>query len=74
MCRKPLNVSSFVVKEITKFRIVFNWSIPIVTGVIIMPNIIEIKANQYAQLARKKFFTQSNILAGLTRLIIAEVF
>jgi hypothetical protein len=70
---KILNISSFVVKEITKFRIVFDWSIRILTDDIITPNIIQIKANQYAQLARKKFFTHSNILAGLTRLIIAEV-
>jgi hypothetical protein len=56
-----------------KFRIVFNWSIRILTDDIIMPKIINIKVNQYAQLARKKFFTQSNILAGLSRLIIEEI-
>ena len=72
--RKNLNISSFVVDEITKVRIVFNWSIRILTDDIIMPKIVKIKTNYYAQLARKKFFTEFNILAGLTRLIIAEVF
>jgi hypothetical protein len=69
-----LNISSFVVSEITKFHIIFYWSIHILTDDIFMLNIVKIKANQYAQLARKMLFTQSDILAGLTHLIITEVF
>jgi hypothetical protein len=38
-----------------------------------MLNTVKIKTNQYAQLARKTFFTQSEILAGPIRLIITEV-
>jgi len=42
--QQNVNIPSSVVIEVTKFRILFNWSIRVLTDDIIMPNIIKIKA------------------------------